>query len=56
MRVGDRDFVFRGKVIDENLYERIKLPSGLDNRAEIPEECVNLYELNISRNILTKEI
>ena len=56
MLFGKRDFVFRGKITDDRLYDSIELPHGTDNTAKIPAKCLNLYELEYSREILTKEI
>ena len=56
MLFGNREFVFKGKITDDSLYDRIKLPIGAENKAQIPEECMDLYELNVNREMLTKEI
>lgn len=56
MLFGKRDFVFHGKITDDRLYDSIELPHGTDNTAKIPTKCLNLYELEYSKEILTKEI
>lgn len=56
MLFGKRDFVFRGKITDDSLYDSIELPHGTDNTAKIPTKCLNLYELEYGKKVLTTEI